>query len=362
MASLSEWIMQYLGLDQTTSEIAAAAIIFALTIIVSWLCYSIFEKYLSRWAKKTKSKLDDEILRNIRAPFVSLAILIGAYYSLSSLSMLTPYSWLLSSIFIVAEILAITFVIVRIANVLTSWYAQRSAERGKEVSNHILFVLRRAVQAAIYIFAFLAILVVFRIDLSGAIVGFGIGGIAIALALQTVLGDAFSAFSIYFDRPFEIGDFIVVGDYAGTVTRIGMKSTRVQLLQGEELVISNRELTSTSIRNFKKLTKRRIVFPIRVTYDTSLEKLRRIPVLMKEIISKMELTQFDTVSFKEIGTSSLNFEVIYYMMTSDYSKYIETQEKINFETMEAFSKENIKFAFPTQTILVDNSMTAGPKS
>jgi small-conductance mechanosensitive channel len=348
--------MRYFGLDQTTSEIAAAAIIFALAIVVSWLCYLMFEKYLSSWAKKTESKLDDEILRNIRAPLVSLAILVGAYYSLSSLSLLAAYSSLLSSVFIVAEIVVITFVIVRIANVLTSWYAQRSAEQGKEVSNHILFVLRRAIQAATYVFAFLAILVVFRIDLSGVVIGFGIGGIAIALALQTVLGDAFSAFSIYFDRPFEIGDFIVVGDYAGTVTRIGMKSTRVQLLQGEELVISNRELTTTSVRNFKKLTKRRIVFPIRVTYDTCLRKVRRIPALIGEVISKMELTQFDMVYFKEIGTSSLNFEVIYYMMTSDYSKYLETQEKINFEIMEAFKKENIKFAFPTQTILVDDTI------
>jgi small-conductance mechanosensitive channel len=352
-------ISQYLGLDQTTSEIFAAAVIFAVAIFISWLCYTAFEKYLSKWAKNTESKLDDEILGNIKMPFVSIAILVGAYYSLSSLSLLASYSSLLSLTFTVAGIFVTAFVIVRISNVLTNWYVQRSAERGKEVSNHILFVLKKAIQATIYVFAFLTILVVFRVDLSGVVVGFGIGGIAIALALQTVLGDAFSAFSIYFDRPFEIGDFIVVGNYAGTVTKIGMKSTRMQLLQGEELVISNRELTTSSLRNFKKLEKRRIVFPIRVTNDTSLEKLRKVPVLIKEIISKTELTQLDIVYFKEIGTVSFNFEVIYYMMTSDYSKYLETQQKINFEILEAFEKENIKLAFPIQSLLLDNALANG---
>lgn len=352
-------ITKYFGLDQTISEFVAAAIIFACAIVVSWLCYTVFEKYLSKWAKNTKSKLDDEILRNVKVPFVLLAILVGAYYSLNSLSLLAPYSSPLSLTFTVVGIFVAAFVIVRIASVLTNWYAQRSAEKGREVSNHILFVLRKAIQATIYVFAFLTILAVFRVDLSGVVVGLGIGGIAIALALQTVLGDVFSAFSIYFDRPFEIGDFIVIGDYAGTVTKIGMKSTRMLLLQGEELVISNRELTASSVRNFKKLTKRRIVFPIRVAHDTSLQKLKRVPVLIKEIISKTELTQLDTVYFKEIGTSSLNFEVIYYMMTSDYSKYLETQEKINFKILEALEKENIKLAFPVQTILLGNAMAKG---
>lgn len=353
MASLAELLNQYFGLERTASEVVAAGTIFAVAIVVSWLCYSIFEKYLSNWAKKTKSTLDDEILSNIKAPFIALAILVGSYYSLTSLSSLSQYSSLLLSLFTVAEIFVFAFVTIRVANVLTSWYARRSAEEGRDVSTHILFVLKRTVHAAIYLFAFLAVLVVFRIDLSSVVIGLGIGGIAIALALQSILSDVFSAFSIYFDRPFEIGDFVVIGDHAGTVTKIGMKSTRLQLLQGEELVISNRELMATSVRNFKKLKRRRIVFPLRVTYDTPTEKLKKIHVVIQNILSKIELVQLDTVYFKEIGTSSLNFEVIYYMLTSDYSKYLETQEKMNFEIVEAFEKESIKLAFPTQKILLD---------
>jgi len=252
---------------------------------------------------------------------------------------------------VVSEILIVTFIITRIINVVTSWLAQR-AKRGKRVSQHILFVLRQIVKGIVYVFAFLAILVAFNIDLSGVVVGLGVGGIAIALALQNVLSDVFSAFSIYFDRPFEVGDFIVVGDYAGTVKKIGIKSTRLQLLQGEELVISNRELTTTSLRNFKKLKKRRVLFKLSVAADTPVKKLKKIPSLVQKIIEDIELAEFDRAHFTEFGNFTFNFQVVYYMKTSDYNEYLDAQQKINLGILEAFDKEGVVMPFPTQTIFV----------
>ena len=187
----------------------------------------------------------------------------------------------------------------------------------------------------------------------GVAVGMGVAGIAIAFALQNVLSDVFSAFSIYFDRPFEIGDFIIVGEYAGIVTKIGMKSTRVKLLQGEELVLSNRELTSASVRNFKKMKKRRIMFHFGVTYDIPLKKLKKIPEMVKKIIDGVELADADRVHFREYGDFSLNFEVVYYMKIGDYVRYMDTQQEINFAIKEAFEKEGIEMAFPTQTIFLN---------
>jgi len=353
MASLAELLRDYFNLDQLASEIIAAIIIFTVAIIICWIGYSIFERYLTKWAKKTKTKLDDEILRNIKAPVFLFAIFIGAYYGLESFTLLEQYSELLAALFTVAEILAITFMITRVANVLVSWYAEKSAKRGKKVSNHILFILKKLMQATVYIFAFLAILVTFKIDLSGVVVGLGVGGIAIALALQNILSDAFSAFSIYFDRPFEIGDFIVIGDYAGTVKKIGMKSTRVQLLQGEELVIANKELATANVRNFKKLKKRRVNFTVSVAYDTPLEKLRKIPNMISKIIESMELVELDMVYFRKFGDFGLIFEAVYYMKTADYSKYLEIQQKINFAIVEAFEKDEIKMSLPTQAILLN---------
>lgn len=355
ITTLTGLIREYFGLNQQASEVITSIFVFALIVIVVWVGYLIFGRSFTKWAGKTKTKLDDEVLRNIKAPIFLLAILIALYYSLVILTFLKPYTQSFVAIFTIAEILVVTFTMTRVANVLVTWYVKKSARRGKEVSNHILFILKKLVQLTIYLFAFLAILFAFNIDLSSIVVGLGISGIAIALALQNILADAFSAFSIYFDRPFEIGDFIVVGNYTGTVTKIGIKSTRVQLLQGEELIISNRELTTTSVRNFKKLKKRRIVFNIGVTCDTPLEKLKKIPQIISKIIGKMKFVEFERVHFTEFGDFSLNFEVVYYMKTADYVKYMDTQQEINFAIKEAFEKEDIEIAYPTQKIYLNRS-------
>ncbi len=352
--TLSDLLQQYVGLNQIVSEIIAFALIFSLALIVAWIGHSLFKRYLCRWARNTQTNLDDEILRNVRAPIFLLAILFGLYYGLVGIASLQTYSDDFAAAFTVGQILVVTFILTRITNILVSWYAEESTKRGKHVSNHILFILKKVLQLVIYIFAFLIILWVFEIDLSGVVVGLGVGGIAIALALQNILSDALSAFSIYFDRPFEIGDFIVVGDYAGTVTKIGIKSTRVKLLQGEELVVSNKELTSKSVRNFKKLERRRIVFTIKVTCDTSVEKLKKIPKIITKILKKTEMADLDRVHFKEFGDFSFDFEVVYYISTGDFNKYMDIQQQINYGILEEFEKEKIEMPYPTQKIFYAN--------
>jgi small-conductance mechanosensitive channel len=351
-------LLQQLGLNQIVSEIIAFALIFTLAIVIAWIGHSLFKRYLCRWARRTDTNLDDEILRNVRAPIFLLAILFGLYYGLSGIASLQAYSEDFATAFTVGEILVVTFTITRIINVLVSWYAEQSAKRGKQVSNHILFILKKVVQVIIYVFALVIILGVFGQNLSGIIVGFGVGGIAIALAIQNILSDALTAFSIYFDHPFEIGDFIVVGDYAGTVTKIGIISTRINLLQGEELIISNKNLISTSVRNFKKLERRRIVFAVKVTYDTPIKKLKKIPKIIGKIISNTELAELDRIHFQQFGDFSLDFEVVYYITTGDYNTYMDIQQRINYGIMEEFEKEEIEMAYPTQKIFYVNEKSA----
>jgi small-conductance mechanosensitive channel len=348
--TLSDLLQQYVGLNQLFSEIVAFAMIFSLAIIIAWIGHSIFKRYLCRWATKTQTNLDDEILRNIRAPIFLLAILFGLYYGLAGIASLQAYSGDFATAFTVGQILVVAFIITRITNVLISWYAEQSVKRGRNVSNHILFILKKVIQVIVYVFAFIIILGVFKQDLSGIVVGLGVGGIAIALALQSILSDAFSALTIYFDRPFELGDFIVVGDYAGTVKKIGIRSTRIQLLQGEELVISNQELTSASVRNFKKLQKRRVSFDVKVTYDTSGEKLKKIPKIIAKILKETKMADLDRVHFRQFGDFSLDFEVVYYISSSDYTKYMDIQQQINYGIFEEFEKEKIEMAYPTQKI------------
>jgi small-conductance mechanosensitive channel len=358
MFGLAELLQQYVGLSQIVSEIVAFGIIFTLAIVIAWIGHSVFRRYLCRWAAKTQTHLDDEILRNVRAPIFLLAILFGLYYGLVGVTSLQAYSTEFALAFTVGQILVVTFIVTRITNVLISWYAEQSVKRGRKVNNHILFILRKVLQFVIYSFALLMILGVFNVDLSGAVVGLGVGGIAIALAIQSLLSDALSAFSIYFERPFEIGDFIVVGDYAGTVNKIGMKSTRLQLLQGEELIISNKELTTKAVRNFKKLKKRRITFTVQVACDTPIEKLKKIPEIIAEVIKKIEMTELGTVHFRQFGAFSFDFDVVYYVKTGDYTKYLDIQQRINFGVLEEFEKEKIEMPYPTQKVFYVNEREA----
>jgi small-conductance mechanosensitive channel len=327
-------------------------------MIIAWIGHSIFKKYLCKWATKTKTSLDDEILRNVRAPIFLLGILFGLYYGLVGIASLQAYAQDFATAFTVGQILVVAFIITRIANVLISWYAEQRVKHEKNVSNHILFILRKVLQVVVYVFALVIILGVLGQDLSGIVVGLGVGGIAIALAVQNILSDALTAFSIYFDRPFELGDFVVVGDYAGTVTKIGIISTRIQLLQGEELVISNKNLIATSVRNFKKLKRRRIVFNVKVTYDTSVEKLKKIPKLIAKILEETKMANLDRVHFRQLGDFSLDFEVVYYITTGDYNKYMDIQQQINYGILDEFEKEKIEMAYPTQKIFYVNEKDA----
>jgi small-conductance mechanosensitive channel len=358
MLALSNLLQQYLGLNQIVSEIIAFAVIFTLALVIAWIGHSLFKRYLCRWAARTNTNLDDEILRNVRAPIFLLAILFGSYYGLSGISSLQAYSGDFATAFTVGEILVVAFILTRITNVLISWYAEQRVKRKTKISNHILFILKKVLQILIYVFALFIILGVLGQNLSGVIVGFGVGGIAIALAIQNILSDALTAFSIYFDHPFEIGDFIVVGDYAGTVTKIGIISTRIKLLQGEELIISNKNLISTSVRNFKKLERRRIVFAVKVTYDTPIEKLKKIPKIIGKIINNIEQVELDRIHFQQFGDFSLDFEIVYYITTADYNTYMDIQQHINYGIMEEFDKEKIKMAYPTQKIFYVNERDA----
>jgi small-conductance mechanosensitive channel len=191
----------------------------------------------------------------------------------------------------------------------------------------------------------------FRINT--VIAGLGIGGIAVALAAQNVLGDLFAYFTIMFDRPFEIGDFIIVGEYMGVVNHLGVKTTRIGSLGGEQIIMSNKDLTDSRVRNYKRMEKRRILFRLGVTYQTPYEKLKEIPGIIRGIIEGIENSVVDRVHFSSYGDFSLVFEVVYYVMDRDYVKYMNIQEQINFQIHEEFEKRKIEFAYPTQTLFLN---------
>lgn len=209
------------------------------------------------------------------------------------------------------------------------------------------------IKFAIWVLALLFLLDNMGVKISAVVAGLGIGGIAVALAAQAVLVDLFSYFVIFFDKPFEIGDFIVVGDKMGVIEYIGIKTTRIRALGDEQLVFSNTNLTNSRVHNFKKMERRRIVFKLGVVYQTTSAKLKLIPKVIKTIIEEQEGATYDRGHFASFGDFSLNFEFVYYVTGADYTAYMDIQQSINLSVFDVFEKEKIEFAYPTQTLFVN---------
>ena len=190
------------------------------------------------------------------------------------------------------------------------------------------------------------------INITALVTGLGIGGVAVALAVQNILSDLLASLSIVLDKPFEIGDLIVVGESSGTVERIGIKTTRLRSITGEQLIFSNSELLKSRIRNYKRMHERRVLFEVSVVYDTSIEKLRALPEILKEIVSSQERIRFDRAHLKSLDASALIFEVVYFVSDNDYAVSMGIQEQINFGILERFAKEEVEFAYPTQSLIL----------
>lgn len=187
-------------------------------------------------------------------------------------------------------------------------------------------------------------------NITALVASLGIGGVAVALALQNILGDMFASLSIALDKPFEIGDFIVVDGLPGTVEYIGIKTTRVRALSGEQIVLSNADLLRSRIRNFKRMSERRVPFQFGVLYSTPHEKVERIPEMVRAIIAQQPKTRFDRAHFKEYGDSALVFEVVYFVQDPDYNVYMDIHQAVNLALLRRFREEGIEFAYPTRTL------------
>ncbi len=185
------------------------------------------------------------------------------------------------------------------------------------------------------------------VDITALVAGLGVGGIAIALAVQNVLGDLFASLTIVLDKPFIVGDTIAVGDFSGAIEHIGLKTTRIRSTTGEQLIFSNNDLLQSRIRNFERLNERRIAIPIGVIYETPLDKLKQIPGMLEEIIRPHAKVRFDRAHLVKMADFSINFEVVYWVTERDFETSLNIQQAIFFSIIEKFSKEKIEFAYPT---------------
>jgi small-conductance mechanosensitive channel len=302
-------------------------------------------------AEATETSIDDLLVDGVERfllPVTNFSLLYSAIHYLN-------LSERVSNVVHYATVAVIAFFAVRIITRTITLSLQsyvRKQENGDEKIKQmrgIIVVINAIVWALGLVFLFDNL----GYNVTAIITGLGIGGIAIALAAQNILGDLFNYFVIFFDRPFEIGDFVQVDDKLGVVENIGVKTTRHKTLRGEQLVFANTDLTNARLHNFKKLTARRVVFPIGVVYETPYEKVKAIPGILKKIIESEPKVRYDRAHFAAFGDFSLNFEIVYYIDSADYNENMDAHQKINMNIMQSFANQGIEFAYPTQTIILN---------
>lgn len=340
----------------TLQDYIIAIGIILLGVLIVKVSRKIILSRLIRLSAKTENHFDDYITQSISRFGIPALYVLAVYFGINYLTLTEKVNNILQiAITVAITFFAIRFISSTIMSLLETYIRRKSDddkgdERIKQLGG-IMLIINIVIWAMGLIFLFDNM----GYDVTAVIAGLGVGGIAIALAAQNILGDLFNYFVIFFDRPFEIGDFIIVDDKLGTIENIGIKTTRVKSLSGEQLVFSNSDLTNSRIHNYKRMNTRRIVFGIGVTYETSFEKLKQIPGLLKSIVEEQpEMAKFDRAHFKAYGDSSLDFEVVFIVQSSDFNVYMDVQEKINYRIFEEFEKMELVIAYPTRTLWFAN--------
>lgn len=344
-------------LNKTYLENSVLDYLVALAIIlIGFIATKLFKRFvLARLNKLAAEKAKPFLEVLVPSFFRNLVPLLyfGAFYiGFSSLTLSAGLQKVLDVLgIVIMTFLSIRFLVSMVDYLIEKfWLDDDSSEQKESTVRAITPVIRVVVWGLGLVF----LLDNLGFKISTVIAGLGIGGIAVALAAQAILGDLFSYFSILFDRPFKIGDFLIVNEHLGAVEHIGIKTTRLRSLSGEQLIFSNTDLTSSRVRNFKRMERRRIAFKIGVVYQTSQENLEAIPQVIREIIEGIEKTEFDRAHFASYGDFSLIFEIVYYVLSADYIVYMDLQQRINLDIRKAFTKRGIEFAYPTQTLLLQN--------
>lgn len=349
-------ILNYNFWGNSLREYLIALGVFVLVIIALKVFKKVVIGKIKKLVNHTKTELDDLLIKVIDSVGWPFYLFFSLYLAFQFIELLE----IIERIVFYAFLILVIYYIIKAIQVLIDYGVQKLIKKKQEEEKEkfdpsIIKLISKIIKILLWGLALIIILQNLGYNITTLVAGLGIGGIAIAFAMQNILGDIFSSFTIYFDKPFQVGDFIIVGEDMGVVKKIGVKSTRIQTLQGEELVMSNKELTEARVHNYKKMEKRRIVFSFGILYETPTEKIKKIPAIVKKIIDEIDIAETDRVHFKDFGDFSLNFEVVYFLNSSDYNKYMDTQEKINLNIKQEFEKEGIEFAYPTQKIFVNKT-------
>lgn len=346
-------------IDHNSAQDGALALLVAFTFLLALhLLRRALLHRLARIASATQTVIDDFVVEVLSASPWLPGLALGLYIAALFLSLPAALEKLVDRTFVGLLILQCGLW----ANQgLVFWLAHRFAQGpvgdagARAMTRALLSFLGRVV---LWTLVGLLILDNLGLNVTALVASLGIGGIAVALAVQNILGDLFASLSIAIDKPFVIGDFIVVDEHMGSVEHVGLKTTRMRSLGGEELIFANNDLLKSRIRNYKRMQERRAVFGLGVPYDTPAEQLEHIPGLIRQAIEMQTGVRFDRAHFKSLGASSLDFEAVYFVLNPDFNVFMDKQQAINLQLVRSFAAQGIRFAFPTQTLHIARSPAA----
>jgi small-conductance mechanosensitive channel len=340
---------EILGNNLSQWTIAGTALV--VTVFVLIVIQRLIGRRLTELAKLTDTRWDDIFAGLITQTRLLFLLIVGVFVASLFVELPAHIRAIFSSLLTIALLIQAGIWGVSLITALLESYRQRAQKKNPAAItsiNVIGLISKFIVWSSILLLALNNL----GINVTSLVAGLGIGGVAVALAIQSVLSDLFASLSIVLDKPFVNGDFLVVGEFMGSVEYIGLKTTRIRSLSGEQLVFSNSDLLSSRIRNYGRMFERRVVFSLGVTYQTSREKLKRIPVIIREAVQAQKNSRFDRSHFMKYGDYSLMFESVFYVKSADYNIYMDIQQAIYFDIHERFEQEGIQFAYPTQTLFV----------
>ncbi len=353
MSGFFGWIDDLISRGDVLSWLLVLGLAVLATVVVKGVLHLLTGR-LQKLAPKTRTGLDDLWLNLISATKTWFLFFLLWYYL--GLPLLEPSAGASRGFRFLLVVTVATQVALWGVRTVQHWrkvHFEKRADTDK-TSLAAIGLIATAIQGLFIIIVVLVALSNLGVDIAALIAGLGVGGIAVALAAQNVLGDLFASVSIILDKPFIIGDFVIVGELSGTVEHIGLRTTRVRSLSGEQMIFSNRDLLESRIRNYKSMWQRRVVMNFRVAYSVRAEVLEQIPRWVQQFIEEDSALRFDRCHFSGYGDFALEFETVFFVKDSSYNVFMDHQEKLLLKMYRKFGEESVEFAIPAHALHVDS--------
>jgi len=347
-------------LNNSISTWLTAAITAAVVLLVPLLLRHFLVSRLRVVAQRTVNQLDDMAVELIAETRTWVLVAIAIFAGLGTLSLPATVA---SFVAPAAKLAILWQIALWGAEAVGFWVKHHLTTRtgtSDRTSIAMISAMGFGAKVMLWVLIFLtALKSVFGVEITALITGLGVSGIAVALAVQNILGDLLAALAIVFDKPFDVGDSIGVDQISGTVERIGLKTTHIRSVNGEQIIIGNGDLLKSRLRNYRRMSQRRVLFNLDVTYDTPNDVLKRLPSVIEEIVSAQPRVRFDRAHVASFGESAIRIEVVYYVLDPDYKLYMDTQQAVYLEVLRRFGAMQVKFAFPSRTVYHEGAGGAG---